>query len=119
MTNWCSYKVSGHDKPEEPRKPIKDGAQPAVMDPHAKLWHNDPLLVKFKSPDLLETWKISAKQILIWAGKWHHDKTNYIPSFKLAEENDKPNIIIELNSMLLESYLISITLLEYYVFFHT
>lgn len=99
LTSWCSYKVSG--TPEEPREPIKDGAQPAVMDPHAKLWHHDPLLIKFKSPELLEGWKITAKQILLWACKWRHDKHNHIPSFRLAEKNDNPDIIIELNSMLL------------------
>ena len=95
ITNWCSYK----NKTEEPLQPAKPGARPAVMPRNAHLWDHEPLLIKFKSPYLLETWDIDAEQILHWARKWRHEKSNHIPSFELAKENDKPDIVIELNSM--------------------
>ena len=95
INNWCSYVA----EPEEPLQPIEDGAQPAVMPQNATCWHQDPLLIKFKSDYLLKTWGISDTEILHWIRKWRHDKSNHIPSFKLAEGKDEPHIVVELNSM--------------------
>ena len=95
ITNWCSYK----NKTEEPLQLAEPGALPAVMPRNAQLWDHEPLLIKFKTPDLLKTWDIDAEQILHWARKWRHEKSNHIPSFELAKEKDKPDIVIELNGM--------------------
>ena len=93
MVKWCSF--TGRPGQQQSTAVVKEGTQPAALPWYACLWGKQTLTVKFKSDSLLNTWKITKRQILHWANKWEGE---CIPKFVSAIEGKAADILIELNS---------------------